>query len=147
MSTMPPTPRRRSPAKARKTESSEYYEWDTFVEEAHVDQVPFKLRVRVPAKEDGAEDTFEMVTVPVPSGSSYINLAAAQQRGDVAGILVNLTKSGVDDEENAALFDKLMFLMSKANFPVVDMLAERVLRHYFNLPPRGKDNAEGGAGE
>lgn len=154
---MPPRTRT-SKSKAAQTDGTpEFYEWDALVEEAHVDQKPFQIRVpvlppepdakgKVPAVDPDA-DTHEMLTIPIPSGAAYINLVNSRNRGDMAGILVNLTTSTDTVEEGNELFMRLMGLMEKADFPIVDGLAAKVLLHYFNRAPKAVDGREGGAGE
>lgn len=127
------------------SEDQSFDDWDLMVKESKIDARPYTIRRRV-TNDEGVE-SFEFVTIPVPSGAAYINLNAAQSRVDVAAVLVNLTTSGKSDEENSQLFSTLMEMLGEADFPVVDRLAARVLEHYFSAPPKAADGSPGGPGE
>jgi hypothetical protein len=139
-----PVTERPAPTSSSTMTTESFDDWDTMVAESKIGTEPYTIRRRV--TKDG-EEHYEFVVIPVPSGAAYINLNAAQQRVDVAGILLNLTTSGESNEANSQLFVTLMEMLGEADFPVVDKLASRVLTHYFNAAPKAADGKPGGPGE
>jgi hypothetical protein len=93
----------------------EFATWDQLVAEAQVDVPPYQLPVSAKEK----------LTIPVPSGTSYALLQQALRTGDIAATINNL--AGGDEKLQKRLWE----LMGKAHFPIVDLLATKVLRHYF----------------
>jgi hypothetical protein len=142
MVTMPPRAQKLQPV----PDEPVFDDWDELVEEAHVDRPPYRLRVPVEVEipEDATPEQveelknapveYEFLEIPCPSGAAYIGLVHSQRNNDVAGVLLNITMSSADDEAGSKLYFRLLRLLQKADFPVVDRLASRVVRHYFNGP-------------
>jgi hypothetical protein len=122
-------------AQAEFEKKLEFSNWDELVAEAHIDVEPYVLP-GVPVFDEDGKTTDERVdlTIPCPSGTGFTALRGGLERGDLSGVIVSL---GADDDE---LTDHLWKLCGKADFPVVDLLATKVLRHYFKQNGSPLDN-------
>lgn len=105
--------------------SSSFPTWDQLVAEATLDKPPYQLPL--PATEvDGRKHRETVLEIDVPDGDRYLDLSAAQRRGDAIGVLQALFPDLADQARVRAA-------MRGVHFPIVDVLAGKVLSHFFGL--------------
>lgn len=106
------------PAASKPT--SKFATWDEMVAEANsqaegIEDYPLEM---------GPDD---VIQIPFPDGARYIAIVAAQRTGDAGGILDNLIPDKTDRL-------RVVTKMRGVKFPIVDVLASKVLRHFYGLP-------------
>lgn len=102
--------------------------WDELVAEATIDKEDYQLPLP-----DGS-----VLTIPCPSGDAYINLVRAQRTGDAVGVLEALLP---DNVEQGKLRRALRGTKEKpVHFPIIDVIAGKVLRYYFGLSIESEGN-------
>lgn len=117
---------------AKNTAASKYATWDEMVSEARTqvkDIGPYPLEL-------GEDD---VVQIPMPDGARYIEIVTAQRFGDAGGIMDNLIPDKIDRT-------RVLTKMRGAPFPIVDVLASKVLRHFYGLPIRTEEQAGNSTG-
>jgi hypothetical protein len=116
---MPARPRTALKAASETTVS--FPTWDELVAEATVDLEPYQIPFA-----DGS-----VIEVPCPTGDMYLDLVAAQKRGDAAGILEALFP---DNVERIKIRKHMRGTKEHpVHFPIVDVLAGKILRYYYGL--------------
>jgi hypothetical protein len=111
--------------------------WDELTAEANVDKPPYQLPLP-----DGT-----VVEIPVPSGAAYLTIVDAQKRGDASTIFRVMFPAS----EQA----KMEIHFSKVHFPIMDVIANKVLGYFYGLDnyasitdgSNDEDEAEEAAGE
>lgn len=112
---------------AKNTAASKYATWDEMVSEARtqVDDIgDYPLSF-------GADD---VVNIPFPDGVRYIGIVAGQRAGDAGAIINNLIP---DEADRIRVLNK----MRGVPFTIVDVLASKVLRHFYGLPIQTQEKA------
>lgn len=120
-------------------DTSAFPSWDELVAEAHVDTPPYRLPLPAVKGVDGKvfQET-ETIEIPVFDGERYLQLMAAQRVGDAQGCMNALFP---DREER----QKVVNAMRGAPWPIVDVVATKVIRHFYGLdisPKRPDSDAE-----
>ena len=95
--------------------------WDDLVAEATIDKEPYQIPFS-----DGTA-----IEVPCPTGDAYLELIAAQKRGDATAIFDALFPDEID---KIKMRRKMRGTKEHpVHFPIVDVLAGKVLRYYYGL--------------
>jgi hypothetical protein len=110
-------PRKPKLVAASGNSTSSFPTWDDLVAEAHesADMPPYQLPL-----------PSGTVEIPVLKGDRYLNLVAAQRRGDAPGVLDAL----FPDPRNRA---KVVAAMKGADWTIVDVMSAKVLRYFYGL--------------
>jgi hypothetical protein len=127
----------RTAMKQAEVDGTPFPTYDELVAEAHIDKPPYQLPL--PDK--------TVLEIPVPSGAAYLTLVDAQKRGDASTVFRVLVPA---DEQ-----PRMQIHFSNAHFPIMDVLANRVLGYYYGLDnyvsitdgSADEDEAEEAAGE
>lgn len=102
--------------------------WDQMVADAHsmVEEIgPFQLPLG-DITIDGKTEKNVTVDIPCPDGVNYLLIVQAQRAGNVPLLLDSLIP---DHEDRQRVISK----MTGVPWPIVDVLAGKVLRHYYGL--------------
>lgn len=117
------------------TSDSMFPTWDDLVAEANIDKPPYQLPLpavgKIPA---------EVVEIDVPSGEAYLSIVEAQSRGDSGAILRHL----LPDPKKR---QRVVTGLAGAHFPIVDVIATKVLRYFYGLSIAPLGDTEDGPGK
>lgn len=139
---MPPRPKLATKA-ASETEVR-FPTWDDLVGEATIDLDPYQLPLPETSEEyvdaAGRKKTRTVaattIEIPVFDGDRYMEIVQAQRVGNAAAIL----EAMFPDKKDLTRV-RLAMKASAAHFPIVDVLASRVLRYFYGLSIETEEKA------
>lgn len=133
--------------RAPKNNAGSFPGWDELVAEAASQAtVSEPYRLPLPPDPDAPPEAMEegeapnpdrnVVLIEMPDGDRYLNLVAAQGRGDSLACLVHLFPSDTDRQ-------RVRRALKGAPWPMVDLLTSKVLRHFYGLPVKDLGKPDG----
>ena len=117
---------------AQSDEAAGFPTWDSMVADAQ-SQVSAIKPYKLPLGTVGDEENV-VITIPCPDGVNYLTIVAGQRSGDSPRVLNALI---TDPKDRATVISK----MGGVPFPIVDVLASKILRHYYGLSIETEEKA------